>query len=200
MIRIKLCGLRRDADVEAACVLLPEYVGFVFADSSRRCVTERQAEALHARLAPGIQAVGVFVDETPERVAALLRSGIIDIAQLHGHEDEAWISRLRKMTDRPLIQAFRVRSPEDVRRAEQSSADLILLDAGQGNGRTFAWDLAENVRRPWFLAGGLTPDNAAEAAERLRPWGMDVSSGIETDGWKDPEKMRAFVEAVRGLE
>lgn len=200
MTKIKLCGLTRPRDVEAANALKPDYVGFVFAPKSRRYVTPQQAEALRALLAPGIRPVGVFVNETAEGVAELLNGGVIDLAQLHGGEDGAYIRRLRALTERPVVQAFRVASGEDIRRAEESAADGILLDSGAGSGETFDWTLLERVSRPYFLAGGLGPDNVRQAVERLRPYGVDVSSGIETDGKKDPAKMAAFVAAVRKAE
>lgn len=199
MTKVKLCGLRREADIEAANELRPDYIGFVFAEKSRRAVARETAARLRTLLAEGIPAVGVFVDEKPECVARLLEDGIIDLAQLHGREDADYIGRLRKLTDKPIIQAFRVRTAEDAKRAESSPADWILLDAGAGDGKTFEWKAAENVARPYFLAGGLRPENAAEAVTRLHPYALDVSSGIETDGVKDPEKMRAFMRAVKGL-
>ncbi len=198
MTRIKLCGLQREEDILAANGIHPDYIGFVFAVKSRRAVTRETAARLKKKLNPEIAAVGVFVNEQPENVAALLNDGIIDLAQLHGQETPDWITRFRRLTDKPLIQAFRIRSREDAGAAEASPADYILLDAGAGDGKTFEWDLAAGVGRPFFLAGGLTPENAAAAAERLHPFALDVSSGIETDGVKDPEKMRAFVRAVRG--
>ena len=200
MTKIKLCGLRREADIEAANELRPDYIGFVFAGKSRRAVDRETAVRRKALLSREIQAVGVFVNAQPETVAFLLEEEVIDLAQLHGQEDEEYISRLRELTDKPLIQAFRIRNAEDARRAEKSTAEYILLDAGAGDGKTFEWELAESVERPYFLAGGLTPENAGEAAERLHPFALDVSSGIETDGWKDPAKMRAFVNHVRRKE
>lgn len=197
MTKIKLCGLTRIEDILTANELMPEYIGFVFAPKSRRAVTREMAEALRARLAPGILAVGVFTDSPPETVAGMLESGLLDVAQLHGHEDESYIARLRDLTDKPLIRAFRVACRSDAQEAEKSSADFVLLDAGAGEGRTFAWERAEGVQRPYFLAGGLTPENAVSALERLRPYALDVSSGIETGGRKDPIKMRAFVNAAR---
>ena len=198
MTRIKLCGLSRPCDIDAANALLPAYIGFVFAEKSRRCVCPEEARALRERLDPGIQAVGVFVRETPERVAELLNGGVIDLAQLHGGEDETYLERLRALTDRPLIQAFRVDSPADLARAERSTADHILLDNGPGGtGSAFDWSLLKGFARPFFLAGGLGPENAAQAVAALHPFAVDVSSGIETDGLKDRMKMRAFVEAVR---
>ena len=198
MTKVKLCGLRREEDIEAANELRPDYIGFVFAEKSRRAVTRETAARLKSLLSPGIPAVGVFVNAQPETVAYLLEDGIIDLAQLHGQEDADYIARLRALTDRPVIQAFRVRTAEDAKRAEESPADYILLDAGAGDGKTFEWELAGGVWRPYFLAGGLTPENAGDAVARLNPFALDVSSGIETDGWKDPEKMRAFMRAVKG--
>ena len=194
---IKMCGLRRTEDIEAANELKPEYIGFVFFPGSKRCVTPEAAKALKAKLAPEIKAVGVFVDEKPETAAKLLNDGVIDIAQLHGHEDEAYIASLRKQTDRPLIRAFRVRSAEDAVQAQASSADMLLLDAGAGDGKTFDWSWLKGVTRPYFLAGGLNPENAGRAVRELKPYAVDVSSGIETDGFKDAAKMRDFVNAVR---
>ena len=197
MTKIKLCGLSRRCDIEAANALMPDYVGFVFAEGSKRRVTLAQARALKNALSPGIRAVGVFVDEAPATVAALLGGGIIDAAQLHGGEDAAYIRALRRMTDRPIWQAFRVRTQADVEQAGRSEADCILLDAGAGTGTAFDWGLLDRVERPYFLAGGLDTENVAGAIRLLRPFGVDVSSGIESGGGKDAEKMAAFVAAVR---
>ena len=198
MTQIKLCGLSRPEDIRTANELMPEYIGFVFAAKSRRCISPALALLLKQQLSPGIRTVGVFVRESPEEIARLLRSGIIDIAQLHGGEDSAYIEKLRSLTEAPLIQAFRIDTAADVLRAQDSPADLILLDSGPGGtGQTFDWSLLSGIRRPWFLAGGLTPENAAEAVQALRPTAVDISSGIETNGVKDPAKMRAFVRAVR---
>ncbi len=200
MTKIKLCGMMREADIDAANDLMPEYVGFVFAEKSKRAVTRERAAELKRRLAPEIIAVGVFVDVPEGEAAVMLNSGLIDMAQLHGHEDEAYIARLRKLTAKPIIQAFRVENAGSVERAALSTADYVLLDAGAGDGKRFAWELADGLRREYFLAGGLTPENAQTAVERLHPYALDVSSGIETNGLKDPDKMRAFVRAVRRMQ
>ena len=197
MTKIKLCGLSRACDIEEANRLQPDYIGFVFAKKSSRFVTPEQAGELKKQLRPEIRAVGVFVNETPEAVAALLNSGVIDLAQLHGSEDAEYIRRLRDLTESPLIQAFRIRSKEDLSRAEASAADEILLDAGAGTGTVFDWSLLRNMERRYFLAGGLNPENVREAIRDLHPYGVDVSSGIETDALKDRTKMAAFVAAVR---
>lgn len=197
MTKIKLCGLSRECDIEAVNELQPEYVGFILAKPYRRYVPPQQVAKLKKLLDSRIQAVGVFVDEKEEVVADLLNQGIIDVAQLHGKEGEEYIQTLRKLTAKPLIKAFKVTDQEVLEQAKKSSADYILLDAGCGTGSSFDWSLIENVERAYFLAGGLYPENVAEAIKRCRPYAVDVSSGIERDGVKDRDKMTAFVEAVR---
>ena len=132
-------------------------------------------------------------------VADLLQQGTIQVAQLHGHEDETYIAALRQTTSAPIWKAFKLRTPEDAAAAEASAADLVLLDNGYGTGETFDWSLVRDVHRPYLLAGGLTPENVTEAVKTLEPFGVDVSSGIETDGHKDPDKMRMFLDAVRSI-
>ena len=197
-MKIKLCGLTRPCDIEAVNELQPDYIGFVFAKKSRRYVSPEKAEELKAMLAPEIQAVGVFVNEEPEQIVSLLEAGTIDVAQLHGQEGEREIRRLRELTDHPLIQAFRIDTEQDVERANASTADYVLLDSGAGGtGTAFDWDLLQAIRRPYFLAGGLDTENLGTVKAKLNPYGIDVSSGIETDGYKDKEKMTAFVAAAR---
>ena len=197
-IRIKFCGLTRPSDIETANLLRPDYVGFVFAKKSRRYVSLERVRTLKELLHPEISAVGVFVDEEPEAVAEWLSAGIIDMAQLHGKEDETYIARLRKLTEKPLIKAFSVQSAADIEKACESSADFVLLDAGAGGtGTAFDRELLTGMNRPYFLAGGLDAATVGEAVKRWQPYAVDVSSGIETDGCKDAGKMQAFVESVR---
>ena len=198
MTKIKLCGLRRAEDIEAANLLKPDYIGFVFYKKSKRYISFEQARILKSMLK--VKAVGVFVDENPKVVADLLEKGIIDLVQLHGNEDEAYIKALRKLTDKSLIKAFQIKTTEELKKAEASSADMILLDAGTGDGVSFDWDMLKSFNRPYFLAGGMTPENVSPAIEKLHPYGVDVSSGIETDGFKDPIKMREFVYNVRTMD
>ena len=198
MTKIKFCGLTGDCDIDAANELRPEYVGFVFAPKSKRYVTPERAAELKRRLADGIKAVGVFVNDAPCHVAELLETGVIDIAQLHGSEDEEYIGHLRQLTGKPIIRAFRIKTAEDIAEAEKCTADHVLLDSGAGTGEVFDWKLIKNMKRPYFLAGGLSPDNVENAVEQLTPYAVDVSSGIETDGVKDKVKMAAFAAAVRG--
>lgn len=200
MTKIKLCGLTRLCDIEAANELKPEYIGFVFAPKSRRYVSPEKAAELKKQLDSDISAVGVFVNESIDNIVYLLNNGIIDIAQLHGNEDENYINQLRKLTDKPIIKAFRIDTEQDVINAEKSSADYTLLDSGAGTGTVFDWELIKSIKRPYFLAGGLGIDNVRDAVKVLKPYAADVSSGIETDGVKDRIKMAAFVAAVRKEE
>ena len=197
MTKIKFCGLTREEDIRAANELKPDYIGFVFWARSKRNVTREQAAELKAALDPQIKAVGVFVDEDIEVIKSLLDDGIIDIAQLHGNEDENCIRKLQEAAGKPVIKAFKIRSEDDAKIAEQSPADLVLLDSGMGTGKTFDWGLLKGVKRPYLLAGGLGVDNVAEAVKMLNPYALDVSSGIETEGVKDKNKMAAFKAAVR---
>ena len=188
-------------DIEAANMILPDYIGFVFAKKSRRSVSPEQATRLKAALLPGIQAVGVFVNELIGDIVRLLKSGVIDAAQLHGTESRDYVLELKRRTEQPIIQAFRIASLDDVARAEASPADYILLDNGAGGtGEAFDWSLIANVQRPFFLAGGLTPENAQEAIRQNAPYAVDASSGLETDGVKDASKMKAFVDAIRAAD
>ena len=200
MTKIKLCGLSRLCDIEAANELKPDYIGFVFASKSKRYVTSEKAAELKSRLLPEIQSVGVFVNEHPQEVAKLLQNGIIDIAQLHGDEDEDYITQLRRLIDKPIIKAFRIETAHDIKIANQSTADYILLDSSAGTGTVFDWVLVKNIERPYFLAGGLDARNVADALKTLHPSAVDVSTGIETNGVKDKIKMAAFVAAVRKEE
>ena len=198
MTKIKLCGLSRICDIDAANKLMPEYIGFVFAQNSRRFVSPEQAEKLKKHLDPKIKAVGVFVNEAPENIVNLLNKDIIDAAQLHGNEDEDYIRALKLLTDKMIIKAFKIKGDNDVSEICRSFADFVLLDSGAGTGSVFDWSLIKGVKRPYFLAGGLGCGNIKAALEALAPYAVDVSSGIETDGFKDESKMTEFVNTVRG--
>lgn len=200
MTRVKLCGLCRECDIAWANRMRADYIGFVFAAKSKRYISTLQARRLKSLLNPQIKAVGVFVDAEAEDIAALLEEGIIDIAQLHGKEDEDYIKRLRKLTDKTIIKAFRMEKTGPVKEILHSSADYVLLDSGAGTGKVFDWQRIKDIKRPYFLAGGLNPENAARAVSMLNPFALDVSSGIESDGVKDERKMEAFVNAVRKEE
>ena len=200
MTKIKFCGLTRPCDIEAANEIKPDYIGFVFAPNSKRRVSYKQAVDLKNLLDKSIKAVGVFLDEDIEQVISLLNLGIIDAAQLHGNESVEYITRIQKETGKPVIKAFQIHSKGDVAAAEKTLADYIILDAGTGEGKTFDWTLVESFKKPFFLAGGLHPGNVKTAMLQLHPYALDVSTGIETDGLKDKQKMAAFAAEVRKEE
>ena len=175
----------------------PEYIGFVFWPKSKRSVGDEQAAELKKSLDPSIQAVGVFVNETPERIIQLLKKQIIDLAQLHGEETEEQIERIRRETGKPVIKAVKIRTREDILAGIQTKADYLLLDSGMGSGETFDWNTIPQIEKPFFLAGGLYPGNVEEAVQNFHPYAVDVSSGVETDGKKDETKIREFIRRVR---
>lgn len=198
MTKIKICGLSRQCDISAVNTSKPDYCGFIIdVPESRRSITVRELRRLTSQLDSTVTPVGVFVNEQAAKMAGLLNEGTIAMAQLHGQETEDDIRNLRSLTDRPLIQAFRIVSVDDLIRAERSTADYVLLDSGAGTGRTFDWSLLTCFERPFFLAGGLGPDNLEEALGRVKPYGVDMSSKVETDGCKDPYKIEAAVAVVR---
>ena len=201
MTKIKICGLRSLRDIEAVTAAGPDFAGFVVeAPGSRRSVDRRELRELAGKLGKEIISAGVFVNAPAELVAELLEEGTLGVAQLHGQEDAAYIRRLRRLTDKPLIQAFSIRTKEDVRRALESEADYLLFDQGRGGtGLTFDWSLILEVTRPFFLAGGLGEGNLEKAVLKVRPWAVDLSSSLETDGRKAPEKIRRAAELVRRL-
>lgn len=199
MTRIKICGLMRDADIACVNRLRPDYIGFVFAKGRRRYVAPELAAGFKAKLSPDIGAVGVFVDEDIDAILDIARADIIDIIQLHGHESNEYIRELRGHTTKPIIKAFRVQTAGDIRLAEESDADMVLLDNGiGGTGSAFDWSLPIGAGREFILAGGLDPANVREAVRLCHPYAVDVSSGVETDGAKDERKIADFIAAVRG--
>ena len=198
-MKVKICGLFRNSDIDAVNDEKPDYIGFVFAES-RRKISVRQALELRKNLSPDIIPVGVFVDEMFENIIPLIRDGIIDAVQLHGSEDEEYISKLKELTNRPVIKAIAVQKKGDVQRWAASSADYLLTDnTSGGHGKIFNWDLIGNVNKPFFLAGGLNIENITEAIMKTKPFAVDVSSGVETDGLKDHTKIREFIRRARSV-
>lgn len=197
---IKLCGMTRLRDVRALNACHPDLCGFIVdVPGSTRSVSPDRVRELAAELDDSIAAVGVFVDAPCDTISPLIEDRTLDAVQLHGHEDDAFIAELRSRVDAVIIQAFHIRGPIDVERARASTADLVLVDGSGGAGLVFDWSLLTALNRPFLLAGGLGPDNVVEAISTVRPWGVDMSSGIETAGVKDAEKMRAAVAAVRSV-
>lgn len=193
--KIKICGLFREEDIECVNECKPDFIGFVFADSKRK-VDAYLAGRLKAMLEPGIKTVGVFVDESQDRIFDLFDSGIIDIAQLHGKESEDYILKLKR-AGIPVIKAFKPVAGRLYSGIDNSPADEVLIDSGAGSGRVFDWNVLNRLHRRYFIAGGIDELNINQALA-LRPYAIDISSGAETDGVKDPDKIKKLVAAVRG--
>ena len=199
--RVKICGLTREADVRAAAELGADAIGLVFHDPSPRVVGLEQARALQACLPPFVTSVGLFVGAEPERVRVTLAQVPLDLLQFHGEEPPDYCAAF----GRPWIKAIRMRPETDLRvlRARYGAAAGLLLDAYDpgkvgGTGQCFDWDLVPSDLAPHIvLAGGLDPDNVAAAIRRVRPYGVDVSGGVEAaKGLKDRQKMAEFMKGV----
>jgi len=215
MQKIKLCGMMKPCDIEYANRVKPDFVGFIFANT-RRKISAAQAKQFREALDAEIPAVGVFVNEDISVITSLVQNGCIDLIQLHGEEDADYIRRLREVCDVPVIKAVKVQMVEQIRQAAALPVDYLLLDTYRkgvlgGTGEAFDWELLREAKivagdtaegelfgKPYFLAGGLHAGNLREAAA-LGSYGLDVSSGIETDGSKDFTKMVEVMELVRKL-
>ena len=199
MLKIKICGLRRLEDIEMANKYMPDFIGFVFADSKRK-VTHKQAYELKEKLNSEIVSVGVFVDASPEEILELFGEGIIDMAQLHGSESEDYILDLKQRTDGELkiINAIEMTNETDLLAYDNSNADYLLLDSGKGSGKTFDWQLIrKDLKKDFFLAGGLDSSNVKEAIRQFNPYAVDLSSSLEVDGFKDENKIKEIMEAIK---
>jgi phosphoribosylanthranilate isomerase len=201
-MRIKICGLFREQDIDYVNEALPDYAGFVFAES-RRQVSPEFAKRLRSRLADSITPVGVFVNAPISEIAALYNDGVISIAQLHGNEDDEYIKKLKDICGVPVIKVIKFPFVPSCL-CVNSSIEYLLIDSGAGTGKTFDWNLLSSPSSlfplpsslPWFLAGGINLDNI-EQAMALNPFAIDVSSGAETDGIKDRQKILQLTSAVR---
>lgn len=204
-MQLKFCGIRRAEDVSYVNAAPPEYVGFVFAKSPRQ-VSPAQAQTLSQGLSPGIRTVGVFVNAPIDELLATAHSCGLSVLQLHGDEDEAYLRTVRARWHGALWKAVRVRCAQDIARAQGLPVDALVLDAFSpaaygGTGKTADFQLIAQNRPtlPFFLAGGLNADNVRQAIDTVQPDGVDLSGGLETDGWKDAQKIRKIYELVRGI-
>ena len=209
MVKIKICGLRRLEDIEIVNKYKPDYIGFVFAESPRK-VSFEEARELSGLLSEDIVPVGVFVNEHMKLIVDLFKEGIIEIAQLHGYEDEKYIKDLKDKSieetgkEIPVINAIEIKDNTDfndtVLEWRDSLSDYFILDSGKGSGKTFDWSLidknSEFFKNSIFLAGGLNSENLTSAIEEFNPFAVDLSSSVETDGFKDEEKIKEIIEIV----
>ncbi|MCP1101579.1 phosphoribosylanthranilate isomerase [Aequitasia blattaphilus] len=200
MTKIKVCGIKRLEDVEYLNELMPDYAGFVFAQSSRQ-ISKEEGSFLRSRLDGMIPVVGVFVNENPEVVLDCVEQGIVQMIQLHGEEGNNYIDFLRRYSAVPIIKSISITKKEDMDSVRDSTADYVLLDnRSPGSGKKFNWDLVEKIERPFFLAGGISIDNVEESIHRFKPYGVDSSSSLETDGVKDKKKIKEFIRRIKNVE
>ena len=209
MVKLKICGMRRAEDIEIANSYKPDYIGFVFAESPRK-VSYEQAQDLSGLLSEDIVSVGVFVNEHMKLIVDLFKDGIIEMAQLHGDEDEKYIRNLKDKSIEetgkqiPVINAIEIKDGADYNdellKWRDSASDYFILDSGKGSGKTFDWSLidkdSEFFKNSIFLAGGLNSENLALAIEEFNPFAVDLSSSVETDGFKDEEKIKEIIEIM----
>lgn len=195
MVKVKICGIRRAEDIEIINKYPPDYIGFVFAESKRQ-IDFDTAKTLKKLLKVNIPVVGVFVNGNVEDILELYRNDIIDIVQLHGDENEDYINQLKEEApELKLIKAIEINKKEDLNDYENINVEYLLLDSEKGSGKTFNWDLInKNISKDFFLAGGLNSANFNQAIERFQPYGIDLSSGVETNGYKDEEKIKKIME------
>ena len=198
MPKLKICGLKRLEDIELINKYKPDYAGFVFADSPRK-VTYELASQMSEKLDDSIESVGVFVDESIDEIIRLYDDGIIDVAQLHGNEDEDYIRKLKERSGYRLkiINAIEMSCQKDLLKYDDSLADYLLLDSGKGSGKTFDWRLIrKDLKKEFFLAGGLNSKNIPEAIREFNPYAIDLSSSLEVDGYKDEDKIKEVMEEM----
>jgi phosphoribosylanthranilate isomerase len=202
-MRIKICGLFREQDIEIVNESLPDFIGFVFAESKRK-VSFKQVEQLRKSLNDKIIPVGIFVNAPIPEIVSLYKNGIISIVQLHGNENAKYIEELKTQCDSiqviKTIQSSALEKLSSTNMDDIKLADYILIDSGAGNGKTFNWNVLKNnsFQQKWFLAGGINLENIEQAIS-FNPFCIDVSSGTETDGVKDRNKILRLVEVVKNL-
>ena len=210
--KVKMCGISKVDTIPAVVEAKPDYMGLVFAPSKRQVIVEKAktlVEALHKQCKEqnntvSIKTVGVFVNETLDNLVTIAREANLDAVQLHGDEDEAFIQSLKARTNVEVWKAIQIRSAADAEAWIDSSADMLLFDAYHkdergGTGDVFDWSCLDTFERPFMLAGGIDSTNVARAIRTVRPYGIDISSGIETNGVKDDEKITAFTKIVNSI-
>lgn len=197
-MKIKICGLSRLEDVRAVNAFRPDYCGFIIEfPKSPRSVSLDVLYTLRKALHPDITPVGVFVDRSMEDIAGMAAYAHLPVVQLHGCESNSEIDELRERSNVRIWKAHQIRTAGDIECANLSRADFVLLDAGQGGGTSFDWSLLKSIRRPFGLAGGLNLQNIPQALQTGAEL-LDVSSGAETGGWKNPEKIKTIVSMIKG--
>ncbi|MGN1202395.1 MAG: phosphoribosylanthranilate isomerase [Eubacterium sp.] len=190
MAKIKICGLKRIEDIDYVNELKPDYVGFILSKGFRRSIEIEQARQLKSKLNSDIKAVGVFVNDDIDKINHTVQNGIIDLVQLHGDESPDYCERINA----PLIKYI---SFENYGKIDDYKADYLLFDSGTGTGKAFDWSKIPKTNKPFFLAGGIDDENIKKAINEICPYCIDVSSSVETDGFKDYNKIKRIMECVR---
>lgn len=201
---VKFCGMRRVKDIEYANECRPDYVGFILSEGFKRSVDFGTFYELNTYLDKDIKRTGVFVNEPIENILHCAYNESLDVIQLHGGEDEKYIGKLRKHFSGEIWKAVRAKSPEDIEREQKKSCDKLLIDsfsenAYGGTGKRINTEIVKNaeITKPFFIAGGITAENVSEIVRDVRPYGIDLSSGIETDGFKDFSKMKNIMRILK---
>ena len=199
MTKVKICGITHEVEIGIMNELQPDFVGFVFATKSRHFIAPEHAGLLRSKLRKGIKTVGVFTNASLRNVALTMETAGLDMVQLHGDETAEYIAALREYIHCPIMKVVKVANPIDADKAMYTTADYVMLDGGSaGSGKSFDWSLLGNMRRNFFLSGGLTPENIHEALRlEPKPFGLNVSSGVESNKVKDYRKVMKFILAVR---
>lgn len=194
MARIKICGLRSQDDVKIVNDLKPDFVGFILTDGFKRTISLDLAKDLRKNIDRSIKVVGVFVNEDIKNVEFFVENGIIDLVQLHGNEDVEYIKKINA----PVIKVLKPDSFNKISDYEKV-VDYFLFDSGTGTGKTFDWTAIPKTEKPFFLAGGISKDNLQFAIENIKPYAVDMSSSVETDGKKDYDKVKEVITIVREI-
>lgn len=190
MAKIKICGLRRLQDADYVNAVLPDYVGFILTPGFRRSIDFETAEALKNRLNPKIKVAGVFVNDELSVINRFVNLKIIDAVQLHGSESPQFCNKINA----PVIKAFK---PDEFKSVKNYNTQYFLFDSGTGSGVKFDWSMLPETKTPFFLAGGIDADNVRQAIKQVNPYCIDVSSSVETNGFKDFDKIKTITERVR---
>ena len=204
MTKIKICGIRRIQDAEYLNEFMPDYAGFILSKPFWRCIEKDHLEQVSAVLSPEIKRVGVFVNENLEYIKKF--APLLDVIQLHGDEENDLIVDLKNNTDCEVWKAVRVRTVDEIEQACKLSADKLLIDSYSeetygGSGKVANWDIIKqaDITKPFFLAGGISSSNCIEAIESVKPYGLDISSSVETDKVKDREKIKEIIKTVKSF-
>lgn len=204
MIYLKFCGMKRPQDIEYANECRPNYIGFILSDGFKRTVSKEDFLVLKKGLDQNIKKVGVFVNEPLVNILNHEYNKDLDVIQLHGNETEDYIKALRKDFSGEIWKAVRAKSPDDIEREQKKSCQKFLIDSFSedcvgGTGIRINTDVVKDAKitKPFFIAGGITAENIGEIIEKTRPFGVDISSGIETDGYKDLQKMKKIMSILR---